>query len=189
MNTKHMSERLNKINQPMIKGSQVIGKMTVEHAKKMADVQASLANHMAKNIQSATTNIFTAKNPGDIVSAIKGDGGSYLLQEWQDYQTSMQKVVDIYMKELSQVNEEIYEHTKDGFNEFLESSKANSPDGLGMMIKPYQSVLNAALSGAEQFQMFTKNYIEGIDRSLKNNFSIGNEGLKSHTSKVKSVDI
>ena len=189
MNTKNLNERLNKINQPMIKGSQIIGKMTVDSAKRMADVQVNLANHMTKNIQVAATNMFAAKSPRDLMSAVKVDGGSHLLQEWQDYQASVQRAMDVYIKEFAQINEEIYECTKDGLNEFIEEVTANSPDGLGMVIKPYQSILNTTLAGMEQFQAFSRNYMEGIDKTIKSNYAMSGGILKGQSSKGKSMSI
>lgn len=166
MGINQLNEKLEKIQSSNMKSSKALSEMTVEGAKKLTQVHASLANHVAKNMQLAAANLMTAKSPEEAWNVIKGDGGAPFIEGWQEYQKSVVSTIERYLEDYSEANEEIYEHTKGGVNEFFKLACQNAPDGMDVLIKPYQSAINVALEGADQMHVLLKNYVHNLESSI-----------------------
>jgi hypothetical protein len=163
-----LSEKFKKIHDSSMRGTQALGKLVANGTKNLSQVHTSLANHVAKNMQIASVNMMKAKSPEQFWTAIKENGSTPFTEEFNAYQQSMKKMLNDYVKEFSELNEELFEHTKEGFNECFKVASQNAPDGTQVMIQPYQSALNACFDGMQKMQELMKEHLmrvgEGIDQ-------------------------
>jgi hypothetical protein len=161
MGINQLSEKFNKIHESGMKGTQALGKLVANGANNLSQAHSSLANHVAKNVQMASVNMLTAKSPEQFWTAIKGNGGTPFTEEFNAYQQSMKKMLNDYAHEFSELNDGLFEHTKEGFNEFFKVACQNAPDGTEVFIQPYQSALNVCFDGMKKMQELMK---ENVDR-------------------------
>lgn len=166
MSAKQLSDSFEKIQSSGMKSSKVLSEMTAEGAKKISQVHANLANHVAKNMQVAAVNLMTAKTPAEALASFRGDGIAPFIEGWHQYQQSITSTVEHYMKDYSETNEEVYEHARAGLNEFFKLACQNAPDGMDTLIKPYQAAINISLEGADQMHVLTKNFIQNLENSF-----------------------
>jgi hypothetical protein len=166
MNAKQLSDSFEKIQSSGMKSSKVLSEMTTEGAKKISQVHANLANHVAKNMQMAAVNLMSAKTPAEAFASFKGDGSTPFIEGWHQYQQTIASTVEHYMKDYSEANEEVYEHARAGVIEFFKLACQNAPDGMDTLIKPYQSAINLSLEGADQMHVLAKNFIHNLENSF-----------------------
>lgn len=166
MGANQLNEKLGKVQSSSMKSSKAISEMTVEGVKKITEVHASLANHVAKNMQIAATNLMMAKSPAEAFVVMKGDGSSPFIEEWQQYQQSMTSTIKHYLEGYLDANDEVYIHTKDSVGEFFKLACQNAPDGMDALIKPYQSAINVALEVTDQVHALTKSYMHNLEDSI-----------------------
>lgn len=166
MGANQLNEKLGKVQSSSMKSSKAISEMTVEGIKKITEIHGSLANHVARNMQIAATNLVVAKTPAEAFIVMKGDGGTPFIEEWHQYQQSMNSTIKNYLDGCLEVNDEVYIHTKESVNEFFKLACQNAPDGMDALIKPFQSAINVALEGAEQVQALTKNYMHNLEDGI-----------------------
>lgn len=174
MDINQLNQKLENIQSSNMKSSKALSEMTVEGAKKLTQVHASLANHVAKNMQLAAANLITAKSPQEAWNVMKGDGGTPFIEGWQQYQKSIAGTIEHYFEDFSEAHEEIYEHTKDGINEVFKLTCQNAPDGMDVLIRPYQSAVNIVLEGADQVHALTKSYIHNLESNFSGGGILGN---------------
>lgn len=166
MGVNQLGEKFNKMHHSSMKSTQVLGKMAAEGAKNVSQAHTSLANHVAKNMQMAAANMMTAKSPEEIWAAMKGNGSAPFSEELKAYQESMRKALNDYAHEFSEVNDELFEHAKDGLDEFFKVACQNAPDGTEVLIKPYQSAFNACFEGMQKIQQLMTGYLDNIEGGM-----------------------
>lgn len=179
MGVDQLGEKFNQIHHSSIKSAQVIGKIAAEGVKNLSQAHTTLANHVAKNIQMTAANMMTAKNPEDIWAAMKGNGSVLFSEELRSYQESIQKALNDYTHEFSEVNDDLFEDAKDGLSEFFKLACQNAPDGAKAFIQPYQSACNACFEGAQKMQHLMKECLDNVEGSI----SRGN--LTPHASQTR----
>ena len=162
MDVNQLGEEFSKIHHSSLKSSQIFGKLATENAKKISQAQASLANHVAKNIQMSAVSVMAAKSPDDVLAAMKGNGSASLSEEIKIYQESLWKALDDCTHQFSQVNDEVFEHAKDGLDGLFKVACQNSPDGTEAFIKPYQAACNGCFEGLQKMQQLMTGYLHNI---------------------------
>lgn len=166
MGVNQLGEKFNKIHHSSLRSTQAFNKMATEGAKNISQAHTVLANHVAKNLQMTAANVMTAKSPEEVWNAMKGNGGTPFPEEMKIYHESLQKAFNHYTHELTEVNNELFESTKDGFNEFFKVSCQNAPDGTEAFIKPYQSAFNACFDGMQKIQQLITGYLDNIEDGI-----------------------
>jgi hypothetical protein len=162
MGINQLGEKFNKIHNSSLKSTQVLGKMASESARNISQTHASVANHVAKNLQMTAANLMTSKSPEEIWKIMNGSGSTPFLEEMKVYQESLQKSLNDYLHEFSEVNDELFEDAKDGLDEFFKVACQNAPDGPEAFIRPCQSAFNACFDGMQKMQQLMTGYLDSI---------------------------
>ena len=166
MGANQLGEKFNKIHHSNMKSTQALGKIAAEGVKNLSQTHASLANHVAKNMQMAIANVMTAKSPEEVWTAMKGNGSTPFSDEFNAYQESMRKVINNYTHEFSEVNDELFENAKEGLDAFFKVACQNAPDGTDVLIKPYQSAFNSCFEGMQKMQQLMTGYLDNIEGGI-----------------------
>ena len=162
MEINQLSEKFNKIHDSSMKGTQALGKLVANGANNLSQAHTSLANHVAKNVQIASVNMMNAKTPEQFWAAMNGNGSSPFAEEFKAHQQSMRKILNDYIQEFSELNDDLFEHTKESLNEFFKVACQNAPDGTEVFIQPYQSALNAYFDGMQKMQELMKGHLDRV---------------------------
>ena len=162
MEMNQLNEKFNKIHDSSMKGAQALGKLVANGANNLSQAHTSLANHVTKNVQIASVNMMNAKTPEQFWAAMNGNGNSPFVEEFKAHQQSMRKILNDYIQEFSELNDDLFEHTKESLNEFFKVACQNAPDGTKVFIQPYQSALNAYFDGMQKMQELMKGHLDRV---------------------------
>jgi hypothetical protein len=166
MGANQLGEKFNKIHYLSMKSTQALGKIATEGVKNLSQTLASLANHVAKNIQMAAANVMTAKSPEEVWTAMKGNGSAPFSDKFKAHQESMRKVINDYAHEFSEVNDDLFENVKEGLDAFFKMACQNAPDGTEVLIKPYQSAFNSCFDSMQKIQQLMTGYLDNLEGGI-----------------------
>ena len=106
---------------------------------------------------------------------MKINGDQSFLQEIENYQQHLNDAVNEYMEEFSSANEQLLGDSRAAFNEFMQLTSQNVPDGMDGFIKPYQVMIGSLFEGAAIANGLSKSYLTNI----KKNYSANGKSSKN----------
>ncbi len=175
MSVNQLSEKLNHFHNTSIKNGQILGQLNANVTKKLSDLNSSWVNQVAKNMQSSAVEFMNSKKVSNPLNLMKINGDQSFLQEIENYQQHLNDAVNEYMEEFSSANEQLLGDSRAAFNEFMQLTSQNVPDGMDGFIKPYQVMIGSLFEGAAIANGLSKSYLTNI----KKNYSANGKSSKN----------
>lgn len=169
MGTIPFGEKLNQFQNTSIRNGQMFGKINAEVTKKLSELNSSLVNHVAKDMQMSAVEFMNSKKIGNPWNMMKLNGGGSFLQELDNYQHHLNNAMNEYFEEFACANAELLEDSRAACNEFIELSCKNAPDGMDTFIKPYQNVVSTWFEGAAIVNGLSKSYLDNLKKGISSN--------------------
>ncbi len=179
MTQNQYNEKIAKIQNTTIKATQDLSKKAGESAKKISLAHSSLTHSVVKNLQKKSIEILAIKSPVAIVDLLNNESSNELMKEMNEYQNELKNIFKKYTQDMSEYSDELLMQTKTGIDEWFNTTIANVPNGNGIFIKPYQSVINATLLGLEQVVNLSKNINNSME--LKADEAISSKGFTGNS--------
>lgn len=169
MGTNQFGEKLNQFQNTSLRNGQMLGKINAEVTKKLSEINSSLVNQVAKNMQSSAVELINSKKVGNPWSMMKLNGNGSFIQELENYQEHLGDAMNEYFEEFASANERLLNDSRSACNEFIQLSCQNAPDGMDTFIKPYQAMMSSWFEGATIVNGLSKSYLDNIKKGLEAN--------------------
>lgn len=166
MGTNQFGEKLNQFQNTSLRNGQMFGKMNAEVTKKLSEINSSLVNQMAKNIQTSAVELMNSKKIGNPWNAMKLNGNGSFIEELENYQQHLSDAMNEYLEEFTSANEHLLSDSRAACNELIQLTCQNAPDGIDTFIKPYQTMMGSWFEGAAIVNGLSKSYLDNLKKGL-----------------------
>jgi len=135
----------------------------------ISELNSSLVNQVAKNMQSSAVELMNSRKIGNPWSVMKLNGNGSFIEEFENYQHHLSDAMNEYFEEFASANEQLLEDSHAAYNEFVQLSCQNAPDGMDAFIKPYQTIMGSWFEGAAIVNGLSKSYFDNVMKGLAAN--------------------
>lgn len=169
MGINQFGEKLNQFKNTSIRNGQMLSKINTDVTKKLSELNSSLVNHVAKDIQISAVDLMNSKKLSNPLSIMKLNGNESFVKEFENYQQHLNDAINDYFEEFASANEQLLEDSRDAYNEFVQLTCQNVPDGMDTFIKPYQTIMGSWFESAAIVNGLSKSYLENVKKGLSGN--------------------